>query len=273
MTFLDAAKSNALANLRAPKRDLEERLFYRRHASPHFYTWGNSGLEPNLGSGNQLSSIDEAQRGLCNHGGTAMEHYVGLDVSLKLTAICIVDRTGKIVREGVVTSDPETIAAFVKSHAPHSEADCAKPRSPWLESLPSFCTGCGSRAPNSNGRQRRLPINLHSRTTDFPPTSAGTNVPAGTLALVRSLLVLRCSREQNALHTLIHQRHLTPSCGGHAPTAERTLDPARMFTESLTPRPELENGQDPDQTREFQLWLISAKSAERCPQAPVSVFR
>src|SRR6059058_565879 len=49
----------------------------------------------------------------------AMEHYVGLDVSLKLTAICIVDRTGKIEREGVVASDPETIAAFVKSHAPH----------------------------------------------------------------------------------------------------------------------------------------------------------
>jgi len=48
-----------------------------------------------------------------------MEHYVGLDVSLKLTAICIADRTGKIVREGVVTSDPETIAAFIKSHAPH----------------------------------------------------------------------------------------------------------------------------------------------------------
>ena len=30
----------------------------------------------------------------------AMEHFVGLDVSLKLTAICIVDGTGKIVREG-----------------------------------------------------------------------------------------------------------------------------------------------------------------------------
>jgi hypothetical protein len=29
-----------------------------------------------------------------------MEYYVGLDVSLKLTAICIVDRTGKIEREG-----------------------------------------------------------------------------------------------------------------------------------------------------------------------------
>jgi transposase len=48
-----------------------------------------------------------------------MEHYVGLDVSLTLTVICIVDRTGKIVREGVVASDPETIATFIKSHAPH----------------------------------------------------------------------------------------------------------------------------------------------------------
>src|SRR5438093_844327 len=71
--------------------------------------------------------------------------------------------------------------------------------------------------------------------------SAGTNVPAGTLALVRSPLALRCSREQNALHTLIHQRHLTPSCRGQAPTAERTLDPARMFAESLNLDPELEN--------------------------------
>ena len=48
-----------------------------------------------------------------------MEHYVGLDLSLKLTAICIVDRTGKIQREGVVHSDPEAIAAFIKSNAPH----------------------------------------------------------------------------------------------------------------------------------------------------------
>ncbi len=48
-----------------------------------------------------------------------MEQYVGLDASLKLTAICIVDQTGRIEREGVVASDPETIAAFIKSHASH----------------------------------------------------------------------------------------------------------------------------------------------------------
>jgi hypothetical protein len=48
-----------------------------------------------------------------------VNHYVGLDVSLKLTAICIVDQTGKIEREGTVASNPEAIAAFVKLHAPH----------------------------------------------------------------------------------------------------------------------------------------------------------
>ena len=47
-----------------------------------------------------------------------MEHYVGLDVSLKQTAICIVDQTGKVVCEGVVISDPEAIATFVKSKSP-----------------------------------------------------------------------------------------------------------------------------------------------------------
>ena len=56
--------------------------------------------------------------GPCNDE-RAMEHYVGLDVSLKLTSICIVDRTGKVEREGVVTSAPEAIATFIKLHAPH----------------------------------------------------------------------------------------------------------------------------------------------------------
>jgi len=76
----------------------------------------------------------------------------------------------------------------------------------------------------------------------------GTRRPCRDAGVVRSFLVLRCSKERNALHTLIHQRHLTPSCGGHVPTAERTLGPARMLMESLTPGPELENSQDPYQS-------------------------
>jgi transposase len=47
-----------------------------------------------------------------------MEHYVGLDVSLKQTSICVVNQMGSTVREGVVDSNPEAIAAFVRSKAP-----------------------------------------------------------------------------------------------------------------------------------------------------------
>ena len=35
-----------------------------------------------------------------------MQSYVGLDVSLKQTAVCVVDGVGKILREGMVDSDP-----------------------------------------------------------------------------------------------------------------------------------------------------------------------
>ena len=35
-----------------------------------------------------------------------MEHYVGLDVSLKETSICVVDGSGRIVSEGTVISEP-----------------------------------------------------------------------------------------------------------------------------------------------------------------------
>ena len=38
-----------------------------------------------------------------------MAHYVGLDVSVRHTSICIVDDVGKVVREARVTSEPEAI--------------------------------------------------------------------------------------------------------------------------------------------------------------------
>ena len=48
----------------------------------------------------------------------AMEYYVVLDVSLKQTSICVVDQSGSVVREGVVDSDPEAIAVYVRSKTP-----------------------------------------------------------------------------------------------------------------------------------------------------------
>ena len=43
-------------------------------------------------------------------GGVTPRTYAGLDVSLKETAICIIDDAGKIIFEGKVPSDPELIA-------------------------------------------------------------------------------------------------------------------------------------------------------------------
>ena len=48
-----------------------------------------------------------------------MQHYVGLDVSLRQTAICVVDQTGKTIREGMVASDPDAIADYIVKYAPH----------------------------------------------------------------------------------------------------------------------------------------------------------
>ncbi len=45
---------------------------------------------------------------------TAMEHYAGIDVSLELSSVCIVDAKGKIVRETKVGSDPDALVAFFK---------------------------------------------------------------------------------------------------------------------------------------------------------------
>ena len=38
-----------------------------------------------------------------------MAYFAGLDVSVKETSVCIVDDTGKIVREARVASEPEAL--------------------------------------------------------------------------------------------------------------------------------------------------------------------
>jgi len=44
-----------------------------------------------------------------------MEHFAGLDVSVKETSVCIVDGTGRIVREVKVASEPEVLLQFLEN--------------------------------------------------------------------------------------------------------------------------------------------------------------
>nr|WP_320144145.1 IS110 family transposase [uncultured Cohaesibacter sp.] len=63
-----------------------------------------------------------------------MTTYVGLDVSLKETSICIVDENGMRIKEGIVPSDPDEIAGYLDKHAPsvHRVGLESGPTSSWL---------------------------------------------------------------------------------------------------------------------------------------------
>ena len=43
-----------------------------------------------------------------------MDYFAGLDISVKETSVCIMDETGKIVREVKVASEPAALLAVLK---------------------------------------------------------------------------------------------------------------------------------------------------------------
>jgi len=76
-----------------------------------------------------------------------MDHFAGLDVSVKETSVCIVDDAGKIVREVKVASEPEDLLQILSNPAYHFKRIGleAGPLSQWLYSalaeagLPVIC--------------------------------------------------------------------------------------------------------------------------------------
>ena len=76
-----------------------------------------------------------------------MDHFAGLDVSVNETSVCIVDETGKIVREVKVASEPDALLTVLKNRAYHFKRIGleAGPLSQWLYSalaeaeLPVVC--------------------------------------------------------------------------------------------------------------------------------------
>ena len=76
-----------------------------------------------------------------------MDHFAGLDVSVKQTSVCLVDDTGRIVREVKVASEPEALLAVLTNPSyPFKRIGLeAGPLSQWLYSalaeagLPVIC--------------------------------------------------------------------------------------------------------------------------------------
>src|SRR5260370_538153 len=76
-----------------------------------------------------------------------MDHFAGLDVSVKDTSVCIVDDTGRFVREVKVASEPDALLAVLMNPSYHFKRIGleAGPLSQWLfsalaeASLPGIC--------------------------------------------------------------------------------------------------------------------------------------
>ena len=192
-----------------------------------------------------------------------MQYYVGLDVSLKQTSMCVVDQTGLVVREGVVDSDPEAISVYVRSKAPDAVRIGLEtgPTSTWLWTelkrlgLPVICIDARHAKAalkmqiNKSDRNDAIGIARIMQTGWFKEVHVKDIDSHSVRALLasRALLVkikrdlenrfFASVRKADRDCNLNRQRHLTPSCGGLTPTAERTVGPARISLESLTPRP------------------------------------
>jgi transposase len=49
-----------------------------------------------------------------------MDVYIGLDISLKTTHVCVVDSDGRPVDEGIAASDPDAVDTWISSRSEHS---------------------------------------------------------------------------------------------------------------------------------------------------------
>jgi transposase len=94
-----------------------------------------------------------------------MTHYVGLDVSQKLTAVCVVDDNGRRLWRGQCISDPEQIERTVRRHG----GDQARigvetgPMTPWLVHK---LRGCGLDVTCLDARHARAVLKMQINKTD-----------------------------------------------------------------------------------------------------------
>ena len=94
-----------------------------------------------------------------------MEHYVGIDVSLELSSVCVVDATGRIVREAKVPSEPEALVGFLgQLGLPLTRVGLeAGPLSQWLH---AGLTGAGLEAVLLETRQVKAALSAMIVKTD-----------------------------------------------------------------------------------------------------------
>src|SRR4051812_45586714 len=113
-----------------------------------------------------------------HHRGTAVEHHAGIDVSLERSSVCVVDATGRIVREAKVASEPEALVDFFRRLGlPLARVGLeAGPLSQWLH---AGLAGAGFEAVLLETRQVKAALSAMIVKTDCPPRAAGRSGTPG----------------------------------------------------------------------------------------------
>jgi hypothetical protein len=109
-----------------------------------------------------------------------MEHYAGIDVSLELSSLCIVDATGRIIREAKVASEPEALIGWLPRLGPTLVRIGleAGPLSQWLyAALREAGLGPLQKVPSSRGWIRSGRNRLSSTTRMTARTWIGRPAP------------------------------------------------------------------------------------------------
>jgi transposase len=164
-------------------------------------------------------------------------HFVGLDVSDNLTAICIVNNGNEVVSERKVRTDPEAIARYVKSH---SDAISrvgleAGPMSEWLyveliqRGLPAVCVEARHAHSfiqsqiNKNDRNDARGIARMMMCGVFKPV----HVKSAESQRLRALLGARKIIQQKMIDLELHVRGTLKSFGHHLGQCSRDALAAR----------------------------------------------
>jgi transposase len=148
-----------------------------------------------------------------------MKHYIGLDVSMKETCICVVDEAGRIIYEGNEKTDPKLLAIKVKEKAPLIEKVALESGSlsNWLitelekEGLPAICVDARHMAavlstnPNKNDRNDARGIAQAVRAGYIREVSikSQTNVDISVMLSARKMLVGQRRSQKNTIRGLL----------------------------------------------------------------------
>lgn len=159
-----------------------------------------------------------------------MKHYIGLDISMKETSICIVDETGKIVYEGNEKTDPKLLAIRVREKTSFIEKIALESGSlsNWLvtelekEGLPAICVDARhmsavlSTSPNKNDRNDARGIAQALRVGYIRTVSIKSqkDVDISMMLTARKMLVGQRRSQKNTMRGLLKSYGIRISTSG-----------------------------------------------------------